>query len=152
MKPSWGWIFAWIAVVCLLRSLVLQVSMTPASSFEQPSVWPRESRSPLSCQSLRVLREGWIRGRVGPQDFFFTSDVLLRAEDLDPTGPPWLILALLRLDIGTLGDLSGCRSRKSRRRPSKRGIIYASRPNFPRRSAQIESSGLWWSREEAQRL
>ena len=75
MKPSWGWIFAWIAVVCLLWSLVLPVSMNPASSFEQHSVWPRESRSPLSCQSLRVLSEGWIRGGAGPQDFFFTTDV-----------------------------------------------------------------------------
>jgi hypothetical protein len=91
MKPSWGWMLAWIAVVCLLWSLTAEASMNPASSFEIHSVaWPRESRSPLSCQSLQVLSEGWIRGRAGPQDFFFTTDVLLRAEDLDPTGPPWL--------------------------------------------------------------
>ena len=142
MKPSWGWIFAWIAVVCLLRSLVLQVSMTPASSFEQHSVWPRESRSPLSCQSLRVLSEGWLRGRVGPQDFFSRPMCYCVLSTWILWDHPGLILAVLRVDIGTLGDLSGCRSRKSRRRPSKRGIIYASRPNFPRRSAQIESSGL----------
>ena len=90
MKPSWGWIFAWIAVVCRLWSLVLPVSMNPASSFEQHSVWPRESRSPLSCPSLRVLSEGWIRGRAGPQEFLFIPDVSLHAEDLDPEGPPWL--------------------------------------------------------------
>ena len=106
--------------------------MNPASSFEIHSVaWPRESRSPLSCQGLRVLRESWIRGRAGPQEFFFTSDVSLRAEDLDPMGPPWLDSRGPPVDIGTLGDLSGCRSRKSRRRPSKRGIIYPSGPNFP---------------------
>ena len=91
MKRSWGWIFAWIAVVCLLWSLALQASMNPASSFEKHSVaWPRESWSPSSCQSLRLLSGGWIRGRAGPQEFFFTPDVLLRAEDLDPVGPPWL--------------------------------------------------------------
>ena len=90
MKPSWGGIFAWIAVVCLLWSLVLPVSMNPASSFEQHSVWPRESRSPSSCQSLRVPRKGWIRSSAGRQKFFFKSDVLLRAENLDPEGPPWL--------------------------------------------------------------
>ena len=90
MKPSWGWIFAWIAVVCLLWSLTAETHMSPARSLATHSVaWPRESRSPTSYPNLRVLREGWIRG-AGPQDFFFTTDVLLRAEDLDPMGPPWL--------------------------------------------------------------
>ena len=91
MKPSWSWILAWIAVVCLLWSLGLQANMNPASRFEKHSVaWPRESRSPSSCQSLRVLSGGLIRSRAGPQEFFFTPDVLLRAEDLDSAGPPWL--------------------------------------------------------------
>ena len=90
MKPSWGLIFAWIAVVCLLWSLTAETHRNPASSFEQHSLWSRESRSPSSYPSLRVLCEGWIRGRARPQYFFFTSDVLLRAEDLNPTGPPWL--------------------------------------------------------------
>jgi len=93
MKRSWGWIFAWIAVVCLLWSLALQASMNPASSFEKHSAaWPRQSRSPSSCQSQRLLSlsRGWIRGCAGPQEFFLTPDVLLRAEDLDPVGPPWL--------------------------------------------------------------
>ena len=88
MKPSWGWMLAWIAVVCLLWSLTAETHMNPARGFEKHSVArPGESHSP--CQSLRVLREGWIRG-AGPQDFFFTTDVLLRAEHLDPMGPPWL--------------------------------------------------------------
>src|SRR5215469_16536546 len=76
--------------VGLLWSLGLQASMNPASSYEKHSVaWPRESRSPWSCQSLQVLSRGSIRGRAGPQEFFFTPDVFLRAEDLDPVGPPW---------------------------------------------------------------
>ena len=91
MKPSWGGMLAWIAVVCLLCSLTAETHMNPARSFEKHSVaWSGESRSPSSDPSLRILPKGWIRGRAGPQDFFFTTDVLLRAEDLDPTGPPWL--------------------------------------------------------------
>jgi hypothetical protein len=91
MKRSWGWIFTWIAVVCLLGSLALQASMNPVSNLEKHSVaWSTESRSASSCQSRRLLSGGWIRGRAGPQEFFFTPDVLLRAEDLDPVGPPWL--------------------------------------------------------------
>ena len=91
MKANWGWMLAGIAMVCLLWSLVLQASMNLASSFEQHSVACfGESRSPSSYPSLRVLREGWIRGSAGPPDFFFRTDVLWRAEDLDATGPPWL--------------------------------------------------------------
>ena len=90
-KRSWSWILAGIAVVCRLCSLGLQASLNPASSFEKHGMaWPRESRSPSSCQSLRVLSGGLLGSRAGPQEFFFTSDVLLRAEDLDPVGPPWL--------------------------------------------------------------
>ena len=91
MKPSWGGMLAWIAVVSLLWSLTADASMNPASSFEIPSVaWPRESRSPSSGQCPRVLPAGWIHSRVGSQEFLFTPDVSLRAEDLDPAGPPWL--------------------------------------------------------------
>ena len=91
MKPSWGWIFAWIAVVCLLCSLTAETHMNPAHSFEKHSVaWSGESHSPSSYPSLRVLRKGWIRSPAGPQEFFFTPDVSSRAEDLDPMGPPWL--------------------------------------------------------------
>ena len=91
MKPSWGWMLAWIAVVCLLWSLSAEASMNPASSFEIPLLaWSGESRSPSSYPSMRVLRKRWIRSPAGPQEFFFTSDVLLRAENLDPEGPPWL--------------------------------------------------------------
>jgi hypothetical protein len=91
MKPSWGWILAWIIVVCLLWSLAVEASMKPASRFEKHSVaWSRESRSPSSCQSLPVPSAGLIRSGAGPQLFFYTLDVLLRAEDLDPIGSPWL--------------------------------------------------------------
>src|SRR5215470_16779735 len=91
MKRSWGWMLAWIAVVCLLWSLALEASINPASKFEKHTLaWSTESRSPSSCQSWRLLSGGWIRARAGPQEFFFTPDVLLRAEDLDPVGPPWL--------------------------------------------------------------
>jgi len=90
MKRSWGWMLAWI-VVCLLWSLALEASINPASKFEKHTVaWSTESRSPSSCQSRRLLSGGWIRSRAGPQEFFFTPDVLLHAEDLDPVGPPWL--------------------------------------------------------------
>ena len=89
MKRSWGWILVWIIVVCLLRSLAVETSMKPASRLAKHSVaWSRESRSPSSCQSLRVLSGSLIRGRTGTQQFF-TPDVLSRAEDLDPVGPPW---------------------------------------------------------------
>ena len=91
MKRSWGWIFAGIVVVCLLWSLAMEASMKSASSFAKHSVaCSTESRSPSSCQSLRVLSAGLIRSHAGPQEFFLPPDVLLRAEDLDPAGPPWL--------------------------------------------------------------
>ena len=91
MKRSWVWVLAAIAVLCLLWSLTVKASLNPASSFEKHLVArPRESHSPSSCQSLRVLSGGLIRSAAGLQEFFFTPDVLLRAEDLDPAGPPWL--------------------------------------------------------------
>ena len=91
MKPSRGWMLAAIAVVCLLWSLTVKASMNPAASFEKHLIArPRESHSPSSCQSLRVLSGDLIRSIAGPQEFFFPPDVLLRAENLDPVGPPWL--------------------------------------------------------------
>jgi len=91
MKPSWGWMLVCIAVVCLLWTLGLHAGKNHAGSFAKHSVaWSRESPSPSSCPSLRVLSQGWIHTRAGPQNFFFTPDVLLRTEDLDPEGPPWL--------------------------------------------------------------
>ena len=91
MKRSWGWILAAIAVVCLLCSLTVEAGMKPASRFEKHSVaWSRESRSPSSCQSLRVLSRGLLRSRAGLQEVFLIPDVSLRAADLDPGGPPWL--------------------------------------------------------------
>jgi hypothetical protein len=90
MKRSWVWVLAAIAVLCLLWSLTVKASMNPASSFEKHLVWPQESRSPSSCPSLRVLSGGLIRSAAGLQELFFTPDVLLRAENLDPVGPPWL--------------------------------------------------------------
>ena len=91
MKRSWGWIFAGMAVVCLLCSLALEACRNPTSSFQKHSVArPRKLRSPLSYQSLRVLSGGLIRSRAGPQESLFTPDVSLRAEDLDPAGPLWV--------------------------------------------------------------
>ena len=131
MKRSWGWILAWIVVVCLLWSLPVEASMNPASSCEKHSVaWSRESRSPSSCQSLRVLSRGLLRGGAGPQQFFLSPDLLLRAEELDPAGPPWLEF---RGPPGRYRDLErpvGCRSRRSRPQPKWRGVNYASTPNF----------------------
>ena len=90
MKRSWVWVLAAIAVVCLLWNLVPQTSMNPASFEKHLVARPRESHSPSSCQSMRVLSEGLIRSGSGLQEFFFTPDVLLRADDRDPVGPPWL--------------------------------------------------------------
>ena len=91
MKRSWVWVLAAIAVVCLLGSLTVKASLNPASRFEKHWVArPRESHSPWSCQSLRVLSEGLIRSAAGQQEFFSTPEVLLRAENLDPVGPPGL--------------------------------------------------------------
>ena len=91
MKRSWLWILASFIAVCMLWSLAMEASMKPASSLEKhPVVWFRESRSPSSCQNLPVLSEGLLGSRAGPQEFFFTPDVLLRAEDLNPAGPPSL--------------------------------------------------------------
>jgi len=56
-RRSWVWVLAAIAVVCLLWNLVLQASMNPASSFEKPTVWPQESRSPSSCPSCESYAE-----------------------------------------------------------------------------------------------
>jgi hypothetical protein len=119
MKPSWGWMLVWIAVVCLLWSMTAEASVNPASSFEKHSVaLSGESRSPSPCQSPRVLTGNWIRSRAGPQEFFFPPMCycLLRIQIL--RDHPGLNRVGRRIDIGTLGDLSGCRSRKSRRQPS----------------------------------
>jgi hypothetical protein len=90
MKRSWGWILACIVVVCLLWSLAMEASLNPASHFTKHSLaWSRESHSPSSCQSLRVLSGGLIRSGDARQEFFLTRDALLRADDLDPADPPW---------------------------------------------------------------
>ena len=131
MKPSRGWMLAWIAVVCLLWNLVLQASMNPASSFEKHSVWPKESRSPSSCQSMRVLRGGWIHSRAGPQEFLFTPDVSLRAEDLDPAGPPWLESRGPPGIYRDLGRPIGLAVAKVATAAFIERSNYASAPNFP---------------------
>ena len=91
MKRSWVGVLAAIAVLCLLWSLTVKARMNPGSSFEKHWVArPRESHSPSSGQSLRVLSGGFIRSAAGLQEFFFTPDVLWRAENLDPISSPWL--------------------------------------------------------------
>ena len=91
MKPSWGWLSTWIAVVCLLCSLGLQASMSPARDSEKHSL-ARLTDSPSPSPSLRILTlsGGWTRCRAGPHNFFSIPDVLFSAEDPDPAGPPWL--------------------------------------------------------------
>jgi len=90
MKPSWGWILACLAGVCLLWSLGLQVTIHPQSSYEKHSVaWPRELGSLSSCRNLQVLRRGMIRIRAGPREFFFARDVFLSVVDLSSVDPPW---------------------------------------------------------------
>ena len=143
MKPSWGGMLAWIAMVCLLCSLTAETHMNPARSFEKHSVaWSGESRSPSSYPSLRILRKGWIRGRAGPQDSFFTTDVLLRAEDLDPTGPPWLDSRGPPGRYRDPGRPVGLSVAKVATAALKDRDNLRLGPNFRRRPAQIESSGL----------
>jgi hypothetical protein len=132
MKPSWGWIFACIAVVCLRWSLTVKASMNPARSCEKHSVaWSGESRSPSSGPSLRVLRKGWIRSRAGPQEFLFPPDVLLRAEDLDPAGPPWLESRGPPGIYRDLGRPVGLAIAKVATAALIERSNYASAPNFP---------------------
>jgi hypothetical protein len=132
MKPNWGWMLAWIAVVCLLGSLTAEASRNPASSFEIHSVArPRESHSPSSCQSLRVLSGGLIRSTAGPQEFFFTPDVLLRPETVDSVGPPWLDSHGPPGRYRHLGRPCRAVSRESRDgSPHREGKLHL-RPNFP---------------------
>ena len=144
MKLRWGWMLAWIAVVCLLSSLAAGASMNPASSFEKHSVaCSRESRPPSSCPSLRVLSEDWIRSRAGPQKIFLTPEVLLRAEDLDPEGPPWLEFRGPPGKYRALGDLAGCWSRKSRPQPSREGYTTPRRGFFACLPVRNESPGFF---------
>lgn len=91
MKRFWGWIFACVAVLYLLWSLGLQAGINPATSFEKHLVVaPRPSRSLSSFRALGFLSRDWTRTRAGPLESFFPPDVLLRVEDPDPVGPPWL--------------------------------------------------------------
>jgi hypothetical protein len=91
MKRGWVWTWGWVVVVCLLWSVVLAVSIHPASTFEKYShAWPRESPWLPSGRDLRLLSRFPIHSRAGPQEYFFTPDVFLRVEDWGPTGPPWL--------------------------------------------------------------
>jgi hypothetical protein len=132
MKHSWVWVLAAIAVVCLLWSLTVKASLNPASSFGKHLVArPRESHSPSSCQSMRVLRGVWIHSAAGPQEFFFTPDVLLRAENLDSVGPPWL---QSHGPPGRYRDLGrSCRAvgRESCDGSPHERVNYSSAPNFP---------------------
>ena len=132
MKRSWVWVLAAITVVCLLWSLTAETHMNPARSFEKHSVaWSGESRSPSSYPSLRVLRKGWIRSPAGPQEFFFTPDVLLRAENLDPVGPPWLESHGPPGRYRHLGRPCRAVGRDSRDgSPHREGKLHL-RPNFP---------------------
>ena len=119
MKQNWSWILAGIVVVCLLWSLGVAASMNPASSIEKHSVaWSRESHSPSWCQSLRILSGSLLRSDAGPQEFFFISGVLLRAEDLDPVGPPWFESHGPPGRYRDLGRPAGLSITKSRRQPS----------------------------------
>ena len=144
MKRSWGWMLAWIAVVCLLWSLALEASINPASKFEKHTVaWSTESRSPSSCQSWRLLSGGWIRARAGPQEFFFTPDVLLHAEDLDPVGPPWLESRGppgKYQDLGRPVGLSVAKVATAARIDT--GKLHLHPRIFPRQPAQIENPGF----------
>jgi hypothetical protein len=132
MKRSWVWVWAAIAVLCLLWSLTVKASLNPASSFEKHWVArPRESHSPSSCPSLRVLSGGLIRSAAGLQEFFFTPDVLLRAEDLDPAGPPWLDSRGPPGRYRDVGRPCWAVSRESRDGSPQGRVNYASAPNFP---------------------
>src|SRR5262245_38947843 len=91
MKRYWGWILACVAVLYLLWSLGLQASINPATSVDQHLVAaPRPSRSLSSYRGQGFLSRRWTRTRAGPLESFFPPDVLLRVEDLDSVGPPWL--------------------------------------------------------------
>jgi len=132
MKRSWVWVLAAITVVCLLWSLTAETHMNPAHSFEKHSVaWSGESRSPSSCPSLRVLRGGLIRSPAGPQEFFFTPDVLLPAENLDPVGPPWLESHGPPGRYRHLGRPCRAVSTKVAMAARIGRVNYASAPNFP---------------------
>ena len=151
MKRSWVWILAAIAVLCLLWSLTAEASMNPARSFEKHLVArPRESRSP--CKNLRVLSGGLIRSTAGPQKFFFTPDVLWRAENLDPVGPPWLESHGPPGRYWRLGRPSRTVSRESRDGSPHREVKHL-RPEFSDGlPPEFENLRFWWSREEAQWL
>ena len=132
MKRSWVWVWAAIAVLCLLWSLTVKASMNLASSFQKHLVTrPRESHSPSSCQSLRVLSGGLIRSAAGPQEFFFAPDVLLRAENMDPVGPPWLESHGPPGRYRHLGQPCRAVSTKVAMAARIGRVNYASAPNFP---------------------
>ena len=80
---------------------------------------------------MRVLRGGWIGSPAGPQEFFFTPDVSLRAEDLDPAGPPWLESRGPPGIYRALGRPVGLAVAKVAKAALIERSSYASAPNFP---------------------
>jgi hypothetical protein len=80
---------------------------------------------------MRVLRGGWIHSRAGPQEFLFTPDVSLRAEDLDPAGPPWLESRGPPGIYRDLGRPVGLAVAKVATAALIERSNYASAPNFP---------------------
>jgi hypothetical protein len=73
----WGWMLAWIAVLCLLWSLSQQARDQQQNSCEwNPKVTrQRESRSLSSYQNAAFLSRTSVRSGAAPQEFSFTPDV-----------------------------------------------------------------------------
>src|SRR5690348_15178031 len=89
MKRWWDWVFAWLGVVGLLRSLGLAMT---GVKHEWHVGWMRSGAGRKfvyisSSPTLLATNTPLLRSRGGPVESFATPGVLLTAGDV---GPPWL--------------------------------------------------------------
>jgi len=92
MRRCWGWILAWMTLLCLMWSVSLHARdhRHDRCRPKQAITWKQKSRPLASYENTRIVSRTSIRSRAGPQQIFFSPDVFLGVEDLDPVGPPWL--------------------------------------------------------------
>lgn len=92
MKRGFGWILAWLGVVCLLLSLGLEASPHHERHVAENRSGGR-SRELVCLSSYRIWRSTstkLIRSRAGTRESFFTPGLFLSADNVGPMGAPWL--------------------------------------------------------------
>jgi hypothetical protein len=93
MTRYWGWLLACFALLCLLFSLGLQITIHHESSFEwrHAAASSRELCTLPGSEILQPTNRALLRSRAGPVDPRESSpvrDVFLYAQNLRSAGPP----------------------------------------------------------------